>query len=227
MFKKRTVKSESVKRKPVAELPVADEPTEPNIKSNERKKLKTEARTEHKPESKPKQHKPSRQDDHKSKNELDTEDGAAVDVSNKPHNETKGPLKPVAANVRTTTITDFEPDVCKDFAQTGYCGYGDTCKFLHIRGESKNKKPVTKEWETAATRQSKPQPQPSIPFKCVLCKEDYKHPIKTTCEHYFCKQCFMSRAKTKLACYICHKDTNGIGYPVPRDELEALINNNA
>ncbi|KAH0828173.1 hypothetical protein J3R83DRAFT_3875 [Lanmaoa asiatica] len=26
------------------------------------------------------------------------------------------------------------PDVCKDYKETGYCGFGDTCKFLHDRG---------------------------------------------------------------------------------------------
>ena len=35
-----------------------------------------------------------------------------------------GPVK-APTNVRTTTATDYAPDVCKDYKQTGYCGYGD------------------------------------------------------------------------------------------------------
>lgn len=34
-----------------------------------------------------------------------------------------GPIK-APTNVRTVTVTDFAPDVCKDWKQTGYCGFG-------------------------------------------------------------------------------------------------------
>jgi RING finger protein 113A len=36
-----------------------------------------------------------------------------------------GPVK-AAANVRTITIQDYQPDVCKDYKQTGFCGFGDS-----------------------------------------------------------------------------------------------------
>lgn len=42
-----------------------------------------------------------------------------------------GPVKG-PANVRTITITDFQPDVCKDYKETGFCGFGDTCKVRSI-----------------------------------------------------------------------------------------------
>lgn len=35
-----------------------------------------------------------------------------------------GPIK-AATNIRTVTTTDFAPDVCKDYKQTGFCGYGE------------------------------------------------------------------------------------------------------
>lgn len=38
------------------------------------------------------------------------------------------------STIRTVTIVDYQPDVCKDYKETGYCGFGDTCKFLHDRG---------------------------------------------------------------------------------------------
>ena len=28
--------------------------------------------------------------------------------------------------------------MCKDFKDTGYCGYGDACKFLHDRSDYKS-----------------------------------------------------------------------------------------
>lgn len=34
-----------------------------------------------------------------------------------------GPIK-AATNIRTVTTTDFAPDVCKDYKQTGFCGFG-------------------------------------------------------------------------------------------------------
>jgi RING finger protein 113A len=34
-----------------------------------------------------------------------------------------GPVK-APTNVRTTVVTDFAPDVCKDYKQTGFCGFG-------------------------------------------------------------------------------------------------------
>ena len=65
---------------------------------------------------------------------------------------TNGTLKPVgpvksASNVRTTTYTDFAPDVCKDYKQTGYCGFGDNCKYLHERSDYKAGWELDKEWE--------------------------------------------------------------------------------
>lgn len=35
-----------------------------------------------------------------------------------------GPVK-ASSNVRTITVTDFAPDVCKDYKQTGFCGFGE------------------------------------------------------------------------------------------------------
>ncbi|KAK4133416.1 hypothetical protein BT67DRAFT_442861 [Trichocladium antarcticum] len=64
-----------------------------------------------------------------------------------------GPIK-AATNIRTVTITDMAPDVCKDYRQTGFCGFGDGCKFLHAREDYAHGWQLDKEWE-AVTRGKK------------------------------------------------------------------------
>ena len=32
--------------------------------------------------------------------------------------------KQASSNIRVTCRFDYQPDICKDYKQTGYCGYG-------------------------------------------------------------------------------------------------------
>ena len=48
-----------------------------------------------------------------------------------------GPLR-ASQHLRTTVRFDYQPDICKDYKETGYCGYGDSCKFVHDRGDYKS-----------------------------------------------------------------------------------------
>jgi len=45
-----------------------------------------------------------------------------------------GPRRP-SPHIRVSAMFDYQPDICKDYKKTGYCGYGDSCKFMHDRGD--------------------------------------------------------------------------------------------
>jgi RING finger protein 113A len=49
-----------------------------------------------------------------------------------------------------------------------------------------------------------------IPFKCIICKEDYKNPIQTNCGHYFCEACALKRYKKSPNCAACGAGTGGV-----------------
>ena len=140
-----------------------------------------------------------------------------------------GPVK-APTNVRTTTQTDYAPDVCKDYKQTGFCGFGDSCKFLHDRSDYKQGWQLDKEWESvtkgkklqgtvvASANKNKGEEEDedeealleSIPFACIICKGDYKYPIITKCGHYFCENCALQRYRKDPSCAACGQGTNGV-----------------
>lgn len=49
----------------------------------------------------------------------------------------KGPQK-APTFVKVTTRIDHNPERCKDYYEHGYCGFGDTCIFIHDRGDYKS-----------------------------------------------------------------------------------------
>eukprot|EP00956_Cyclotella_meneghiniana_P013870 scaffold20338_cov47-Cyclotella_meneghiniana.AAC.4 len=67
--------------------------------------------------------------------------------SNQPRSKfLAGPLK-APTFVRTTARFDYQPDICKDYKETGFCGYGDTCIYLHDRGDTKSGWEMEREYE--------------------------------------------------------------------------------
>merc|ERR1711920_1075949 len=57
-------------------------------------------------------------------------------------------------NVRSTWGVEYwaacsgtDGGICKDYKETGYCGFGDSCKFLHDRSDYKSGHVIEKEWE--------------------------------------------------------------------------------
>ena len=144
-----------------------------------------------------------------------------------------GPIK-APTNIRAITVTDFAPDVCKDYKQTGFCGFGDSCKFLHAREDYKQGWELDRDWEigtkgkkvggrtvASANRGGKSRDGDEedededavlegIPFACLLCKRPYANPIVTKCGHYFCEACALQRYRRNPACAACGAGTGGV-----------------
>jgi RING finger protein 113A len=139
-----------------------------------------------------------------------------------------GPQK-ASTNIRTITVTDYTPDVCKDYKQTGFCGFGDNCKFLHAREDYAAGWKLDREWEmsgkksggtivASANRDEKEKEEDGvdlamlekIPFACIICKKPYKSPIITKCGHYFCEACALKRYRKDPTCAACNMKTQGV-----------------
>lgn len=67
---------------------------------------------------------------------------------------TQGPIR-APSFVRSTCRFDYQPDVCKDYKETGFCGYGDNCKFMHDRGDYKSGWQLEKEWDMQQAKKKK------------------------------------------------------------------------
>ncbi|KAM3455022.1 hypothetical protein MY3296_002592 [Beauveria thailandica] len=148
-----------------------------------------------------------------------------------------GPIK-AATNIRTITVMDFAPDVCKDYKKTGFCGFGDNCKYLHSREDVKQGWQLDKDWDVtskgkthlggtvvananrdaaaaaAAAAGGEDADEEAmlekIPFKCIICEGDYREPVVTRCGHYFCEPCALQRYRKDPACAACGAGTNGV-----------------
>lgn len=140
-----------------------------------------------------------------------------------------GPLK-ASSFVRTTCRFDYQPDICKDYKETGFCGFGDTCIYLHDRGDTLTGWQLEQQWEeqrkkdlaqreldafagTTAQKEETPQLNADgLPFACYVCREAFSQPVVTSCGHYFCERCIMNhvRQHDKATCPMCGKDTHGV-----------------
>lgn len=142
-----------------------------------------------------------------------------------------GPIR-ASSNIRTTCRFDYQPDICKDYKDTGFCGFGDSCIYLHDRGDQLSGWQLEQKWEEEQKkkkddqqkqverflRQSGTEEQQDnqhaddgLPFACHLCRSFFRNPVKTNCSHYFCEKCLLEYMKTNgTMCPICSKDTAGV-----------------
>nr|CAG4647223.1 EOG090X09Q6 [Megafenestra aurita]SVE92514.1 EOG090X09Q6 [Megafenestra aurita] len=133
-------------------------------------------------------------------------------------NVRKGPMR-APANIRSTVRWDYQPDLCKDYKETGFCGFGDSCKFLHDRSDYKFG------WQLEREERGKGEPEEEdskyeihsddedLPFKCFICRDSFKHPVVTKCSHYFCEPCALKHYRKSQRCFVCGKQTFGVFNP--------------
>lgn len=160
---------------------------------------------------------------------------------------TKGPIR-APQFVRNTCRFDYQPDVCKDYKDTGFCGYGDSCKFLHDRGDFKTGWQMEAEYKQQKQREKEREMlgklggedsdeerernkfrieddgDDGIPFACHLCRGPFKDPMQTLCGHYFCASCAQAHfrdRKGQSLCPVCAKQTHGVLNPAPKLRTKA------
>ena len=143
----------------------------------------------------------------------------------------KGLYAPMGApsHLRVSVRFDYQPDVCKDFKETGYCGFGDACKFLHDRSDYKAGWQLEKEWSekqklrqeriargedpdedpTAKSKNDDDVDKDGLPFACFICRGSFKFPVETLCKHYFCEECALKRMEEDPRCAVCNTQLRG------------------
>lgn len=129
----------------------------------------------------------------------------------------KGPIR-APDHIRVSVRWDYQPDLCKDFKETGFCGFGDSCKFLHDRTDYK----LGWQMEMESTKRGQddsdenweiPDDEEHLPFKCLICRESFVDPVITKCRHYFCEKCALEQFKKNKRCYVCSENTMGVFQP--------------
>jgi RING finger protein 113A len=121
--------------------------------------------------------------------------------------------------IKSSIRVDYQPDICKDYKETGFCGFGDSCKFLHDRSDYKHGWQLEQEWAKGQYKDEdddkylikdsdEEKDQSTDENQCIICKEPYKDPVVTKCKHYFCGTCADKECIDK--CYVCEKPTSGI-----------------
>jgi len=152
-----------------------------------------------------------------------------------------GPLR-AATSIRTTVRFDYQPDVCKDYKETGYCGWGDACKFLHTREDYKTGWQIEQEYqaeqkekEAALQRKlerggessdegSGEDADDGLPFACLICRRPWaevEDPVVTRCKHYFCEHCASRHEAKHRKCFVCNEPTAGV-FNIARDVIARL-----
>ncbi|EHK99076.1 putative Pre-mRNA-splicing factor cwc24 [Glarea lozoyensis 74030] len=112
-------------------------------------------------------------------------------------NRSIGPVK-APTNIRTITVTDFAPDLDKEW-ETVTKGK----KVSGVKVASANR-------DQDAEEEDEDDKLEGIPFACIICREKYKDPIVTRCGHYFCEGCALKRYRKDPSCAACGSGTGGV-----------------
>ena len=132
-----------------------------------------------------------------------------------------GPQKSTNKNIRVSTRIDYQPYLCKDYNETGYCGFGDSCIYVHDRGDYKTGWELEQEWEAKRTQtqlensidskdEEVDESQSSVQKDCLICEKGFTLPIvQASCGHLFCESCAIKRFIKNKQCISCHSLLNG------------------
>uniref|UniRef100_A0A0K0F961 RING finger protein 113 homolog (inferred by orthology to a C. elegans protein) n=1 Tax=Strongyloides venezuelensis TaxID=75913 RepID=A0A0K0F961_STRVS len=119
--------------------------------------------------------------------------------------------------IKTSVRVDYAPDVCKDFKETGFCTFGDSCKFLHDRGDYKHGWEIERDSNDQTTKDSddkyvikNDEEKDSTPTECPICEKEFTNPVITNCKHFFCQSCAINNFRKSKKCFTCGENTNGI-----------------
>uniref|UniRef100_A0AAX7V098 Ring finger protein 113A n=1 Tax=Astatotilapia calliptera TaxID=8154 RepID=A0AAX7V098_ASTCA len=143
----------------------------------------------------------------------------------------KGPIR-APEHLRATVRWDYQPDICKDYKETGFCGFGDSCKFLHDRSDYKHGWQIERELEEGRYGANDEEnyevssDEEDLPFKCFICRESYKNPVVTKCRHFFCEVCALQHYRKSKRCYVCDTQTHGVFNPA-KELMAKLEKHNA
>lgn len=149
------------------------------------------------------------------------------DISNSKYTGSIGPIR-APTNIRVTCRIDYNPSLCKDYHDTGYCSFGDSCIYIHDRGDYKSGWELEQEWEAEQKerakrfqvstknldldgdeQESEDEDERKFPQVCGLCEEKFVEPVRTNCKDYFCEKCISNYYKTKKMCPVCNKKLDG------------------
>ncbi|PAV83161.1 hypothetical protein WR25_23961 [Diploscapter pachys] len=120
--------------------------------------------------------------------------------------------------LRQTVRWDFAPDICKDYKETGFCTFGDSCKFLHDRSDYKHGWEIERDYQESLKSGKVDddvdytihEDEEQFPEECYICGNEFVDPIVTKCKHYFCERCALKSFKKSLKCPVCTENTNGV-----------------
>ncbi|KAJ3073867.1 ADP/ATP carrier protein, partial [Podochytrium sp. JEL0797] len=140
-----------------------------------------------------------------------------------------GPLR-AQKHVRISERFDYQQDICKDYKDSGTCGFGDGCIYMHDRSDYKTGWQIDKEWEEeqkakkqaeemnrflieqgggAKQADSDEEDEDDVPLDCAICRGPFKDPIITKCKHYFCENCALKHFTKTPKCFECQEPTGG------------------
>jgi len=107
---------------------------------------------------------------------------------------------------------DQQIPICKDYHDTGYCTFGPSCKFMHIRDDVLSSSQFDRKLALDAFKKSQAASQtpPEPSGLCPICGNAMANPVVANCGHKFCGPCAMSRYRENHLCAVCGVDTNGV-----------------